>query len=347
MECLQSIMQEQKKARKTLQEFSVRLDAVENYEEEDPEMHWDLDEDNNNMGQYFMERSPEMTESMDLDLDSWMKDNSESLSFKMDDDENSNEIINQYEEEKETSPSVNSKLADYVNNRFRKGIKDDTMKKLLEEKRPLRPENCENLAVVKMNTAVFKAIPAGAKKNDVKLQGISRTNIVGSIWLTQVVDEMLQLQKDIKGNQVAKKFQDSLSKCNQVLNMMAQTHYKINMFRKNAIRNVISPKYRDLCSENIPYTEELFGTDISKTVTELENQGKISLKMGQRNTYRHQNARGRGFYRGTMRPYNRFFERPYERPQTNYNDWSYNRRASKNDYRNRRGRNQRRSQRSK
>ena len=59
---------------------------------------------------------------------------------------------------------------------------------------------------------------------------------------------------------------------------MAQTHFKTNMFRKNAIRNVISPKYRDLCSETVPYTEELLGTDISKTVTELENQGKLSLK---------------------------------------------------------------------
>ena len=332
-----------------MKDLSNRLDAVENYEADDEEMLYDPEDDeNDSMELDFTDRNQDLEEDNELGVNSWMKDTADSLCFNLDEDDNENEMINQYEEEKETAPAVNQKLAEYVNKRFRSGIKEETMKKLMEEKKPLRPENCENLSVVRMNSAVFKAIPALAKKNDVKLQQITRTNIVGSIWLTQAVNEMLQLQQELQDKQMAKKLSEPLSKCNQVLNMMAQTHFKTNMFRKNAIRNVISPKYRDLCSETVPYTEELFGTDISKTVTELENQGKLSLKMGQRSQYRPQSTRSRPYFRGFRRPYNRYFERPYERQQSYYNDYyADNRRAPKNDGRYRRGRNPRKNQRSK
>ena len=158
------------------------------------------------------------------------------------------ELLQDYEEEKETSAQVNSKLAEFIDSRFRNGISEETYKKLTTEDKPLRPENCKNLTNIKVNVPVWNAMPAKAKKLDFKLQEIQRTNINGGIWLTQAIDEMLQLQKQLKGEGKPVKLDNIVKKCNLTVNMLAQSYHKTNLFRRHIIKTELAPKYRDICA---------------------------------------------------------------------------------------------------
>ena len=201
------------------------------------------------------------------------------------------EIYKLYEEDKETSASVDDKLAEFVNRKFLTGLSEETYKKMIDQHKPLRPENCKNLAGIKTNVAVWKAIPKATRNKDYKLQSIDRAVVRGGIWLTESVNELIGLQKKTKSTEVKK----IAEKCNLALNMFAHTHHELNMFRREMIKPKLPPKFKDLCSNMLPYTDELFGEDIVKVVTELETQNKIKMKITPQYSRRDQ---GRGIRRG-------------------------------------------------
>ena len=226
----------------------------------------------------------------------------------IEDDEELAEVMQQFEEIKETSGPVNQKLADFVNRGFKNGIKDEAFNKIISDEKPKKPENCTSLQVIKTNTVVWKAIPVKSKKVDIKLQDVSRAAVFGATWLTQAIDEMIVLQKNLKkNNKENQEIEPIIKKCNLSLQMFAQTNYRTNMIRRELIRPVLSPQYRDLCGVNTTMTEELFGDNISKTVADLESQGKITLKMSRKIVGKRKNFRG-GFNNNYHHPY----PKPYQ-----------------------------------
>ena len=62
-----------------------------------------------------------------------------------------------------------------------------------------------------------------------------------------------------------------IKECYISINMDAQSYYSTNMVRRELIRAVMSPKYRDLCSAYTCYTKELFSDNITKTSFDLES----------------------------------------------------------------------------
>ena len=62
----------------------------------------------------------------------------------IEDDEELAEVMQQFEEIKETSGPVNQKLADFVNRGFKNGIKDEAFNKIISDEKPKKPENCTN-----------------------------------------------------------------------------------------------------------------------------------------------------------------------------------------------------------
>ena len=235
------------------------------------------DEENMQLGHRYQSEEGEAEEK---ENDGQLLD--ENSDFDVDDEFGLDDIYKQYEEDKETSGKVDSKLAEFIDRRFMTGLSEESYKKMLDNHKPLRPENCKNLVGVKTNTAVWRAINKGARNRDFKLQNIDRSIVRGAIWLTEAVNELIELQKSLKNDKVNK----IIGKCNLSLNMNAHTHHEITMFRREVIKPCLPPKFKDMCSNMMPYTDELFGQDMSKVVNDLEAQHKIRQKMTSHNSRR-------------------------------------------------------------
>ena len=185
---------------------------------------------------------------------------------------------------------------------------------MITEDKPLRPENCKNLTNIKVNVPVWNAMPTKAKKLDFKLQEIQRTNVNGAIWLAQAIDELLQLQKQQRTKEKPLKLDNVVKKCNLTVNMLAQSYHKTNLFRRQIIKAELAPKYRDICADTHPYSTELFG-DISKIVTDLESQAKLTVKMAPKKYFSRKASQPTRFRYSQRSDYQR--TKPYNNPYQN------------------------------
>ena len=123
--------------------------------------------------------------------------------------------------------------------------------------------------------------------------------------------------------------------------MLAQSYHKTNLFRRHIIKTELAPKYRDICANVHPYCTELFG-DISKIVTDLESQSKLTNKMAPKKTFFRKSTQPQtSKYTSQRSEYHR--AKPYE-PNDYYSGYYY---KSKNERGRGRSRPNRRSRRGK
>ncbi|KAH3844456.1 hypothetical protein DPMN_086714 [Dreissena polymorpha] len=85
--------------------------------------------------------------------------------------------------------------------------------------------------------------------------------IKGATILVKVVDTTAKLKAEI-GNDI---FSKLIDECNDVWALQGHSNNRINLARKDRLKPVINRDYNNLCNHRIPYTNFLFGDDISKS----------------------------------------------------------------------------------
>jgi hypothetical protein len=88
-----------------------------------------------------------------------------------------------------------------------------------------------------------------------------------------------------------------VDKVNDSLALLGQANRQINLIRKNLLKVELKCEYTYLCNHQIPYTNQLFGDDVSNAAKEIEDAAKIGNRM------QYGNYRGySGSYRGAVLP---------------------------------------------
>ena len=230
------------------------------------------------------------------------------------DDSRFSSLAKRFKGQEVTDKDIDSVLANNVTDLFRKGMEEDQYNSLVKDEKLARPANCDGLSVVKCNQLVWDLISPNARTTDKKLQNVETSVVKAATVLTKMVDQVAKLEK-----QMSEKGEDIsfiVDNVNDSLAFLGHANRQINLTRKDLLKPELKYEYAHLCNHQVPYTNHLFGDDVSKAAKEIEDAAKIGNKMQQYGAYRGFRGgrpglrsrfrtrargigRGRGYYQGS------------------------------------------------
>lgn len=282
MSALKSIQTEQANQKKDMKDLYGKIDELyddnANYDEQD-----DYFDDNNNATADMAKEDDEIddqvveppskkqrTDCDNLNVASGESSNSTFSSFK-------NAALS-FKSKEKTADKVNDDLAEMTNTFFRAGISDEKYQELM--KGTLRPENCTSLTRTKVNQLVWNWLSPNTKTLDISLQQHQYTVIKAAIKIVTMLDKLDALKcKGDKSSVEVDQLQECINLALDSLGLLAQYNYKTNMKRKEIHKPDLLPEYHHLCSTNIPFSEQLYGDDISKEVKEIQDVNKVGKRI--------------------------------------------------------------------
>ena len=206
------------------------------------------------------------------------------------------QFVKQAETTEQLDVEVDPRIATITNNTFRKKMDKEVYKKLSNDVQTARPKNCEGLAQVSTNSMLWPSLSEMTKAKDRKLQSLQKSIVKSGAVLSKMFDALIKAKGDVGKLQIP----NLLTMVNNALSFMGNANFAVNMFRRDTIKPELKENYKRLCSDNIPFTSELFGDELAKTAKEIGETAKIGNKIKLAGTSTSDSARGRNF-RGSYR----------------------------------------------
>ena len=178
-------------------------------------------------------------------------------------------------------------------------------------KKILRPENCPGLSQIKVNENIWNRLSKQAQSQDLGMQRVQVPLAKGASEVARLTDILLFCFDDSTGAISLDKQQTDtvLGHVHNAFGCLGAANFEFSQRRKELLKTEINNEFAHLCAQKHPYTELLFGDNISNTVEELCSVNKLSNKIikpiqrGRGKRSFHPYSRGRG-YSGQNQQYN-------------------------------------------
>ena len=171
------------------------------------------------------------------------------------------ELVKNLEEGETSGPDVNQKLASIVNKRFRAPLSLDKLKQ--KQEKYSRPSNCESLDVPQLNKEVKDIICIRTVACDKQFQYIQMAIVKASSALAITADKLLDPSYKIDNEALLTTIIDALA-------LLSHGHSQLGSRWRNAVVPDLNKTYEGLVSSDIPFTKQLFGDGVLKTLAELK-----------------------------------------------------------------------------
>ena len=174
---------------------------------------------------------------------------------------------------KVTSPAIEGKNAELIDNMLIGGLSAETVKERVEKHPP--PENCKFLAVTMVNEEIWDLLPRKSRTVDLAFRRVQEPLLQGISALTKLVGKLV---KDINDG----KTPDTRHVLDHVMDsvaMLGNTNWKLSMKRRELIKPELNPPYTRLCKEDITLSTKLFGDDLAKHLKDMSEAKKAGQQM--------------------------------------------------------------------
>lgn len=220
--------------------------------------------------------------------------------------------IPQNEDEDKTGPHISPSLATAVDRACTRKIDKAKLDEITGKY--LRPGNCQYLKAPRVNPTVWFQVPNRAQSYDSGLQDIQKLLASGMVPLFRLAEMIATFPGEVRDKQAACK-----TFISDAVAIFGNAFYTASMRRRFALRPFIREKFKNICSQDQPVTNWLFGDDIDKKIKEISEISKVSIgnnqsfgfsrrQRGPLNFQRRPS--GRGQFRGRGRRYHRYFNYP-------------------------------------
>ena len=164
------------------------------------------------------------------------------------------ELGKELEKSEAVGKNVHENLSKVVNTGIRTMIDRNIAKELCAKYQ--RPENCPALVVPKINKELWNATSlAKGSKEEVKMYQTTKRYInQGLIPLVQLTENLIE---DSDTN---------FKLARDALQLLAYAHRDMSNLQKQRLKSVVSDKYKPLCKDSTPLTENLLGDDLEKQI---------------------------------------------------------------------------------
>ena len=171
---------------------------------------------------------------------------------------------NEFDKVEALGPQVDETLASVVNPGIRNKIDRMVAKELCEKFD--RPENCAGLVVPKINKELWLT-PAMRKTT----KEIDRSFQIAQKYLNQGLIPLVTLMNKLLDTDRNEDFQLAQS----AFQLCAYAHRDISNLRRQQLRKVIADKYKQLCNDTTPLTDNLLGDDLEKQINTMDEMQKV------------------------------------------------------------------------
>lgn len=186
---------------------------------------------------------------------------------------------------------VSDDLAEMVNSFFREGISDEKFSELMKETH--RPENCVALTKTRVNQLIWDLLRPHTRAQDNTIQHHQNTVIKASCKVVKMLNTLQQIQEnqpDLEG------IQECIDNGVDSLALLGQYNKITNNKRKDNQKYDLLQEYSHLSSQSLPYTDKLYGDDISKNVKEIQDVNRVRGRLSYGTPVHHHGGSGRGNY---------------------------------------------------
>ena len=202
----------------------------------------------------------------------------------------------------ENLETCGSKVNDTLANVVDSGIRAQIDRSLAKEacNKYSRPENCQALRVPKINKELWNtsSLAKATKEQDKAFQTTQKYLNQGLIPLVQLMDGLL---KDENAEQQFKLARDSFK-------LLAYAHRDMSNLRRQLVNSVAADKYKQLCNDSTPLTENLLGDELEKQIKTMDEMRKVGKDLTK---YRGEKRKRSGHEQESVKKYQRNgFNRP-------------------------------------
>ena len=202
----------------------------------------------------------------------------------------------------ENLETCGSKVNDTLANVVDSGIRAQIDRSLAKEacNKYARPENCQALRVPKINKELWNtsSLAKATKEQDKAFQTTQKYLNQGLIPLVQLMDGLL---KDENAEQQFKLARDSFQ-------LLAYAHRDMSNLRRQLVKSVVADKYKQLCNDSTPLTENLLGDELEKQIKTMDEMRKVGKDLTK---YRGEKRKRSGHEQESVKKYQRSsFNRP-------------------------------------
>ena len=183
------------------------------------------------------------------------------------------EIAQDFALDEQKSPAITQQLADILNGILSKTITDEKIKPKLDAYPP--PNNVQGLCTPKVNSEIWGKIKTETRSRDIRFQKAQVRLARGLTPLAQLAEKILLAQR----NQSQLNLQDALKLALNAFALIANGHMEISHRRREMIRPDLNAGYRELCSQNTPITDNLFGNELAKQVKEINDTNRVATRV--------------------------------------------------------------------
>lgn len=162
------------------------------------------------------------------------------------------------------------------------------------------PSNCKSLVVPPVNPEIWQFLDRKPKSSDLGLQTLQRLLAYGMIPVMTLAGILKTKKPDIK------LMREAVSKA---MTILCNAHFELSVKRKVMLKPYIDRKFHQLCNKNEEIGTNLFGDEIGKKLTQINEVNKINKNITGRNFSSMSNRGGRGSYPYQSTSHGRFLGR--------------------------------------
>lgn len=187
-----------------------------------------------------------------------------------------------FEKEDKLGVPVSKDTAEIVEMGMRGSVLHSKEKELME--RVLRPANCDQLIVPRVNSEIWKEIRKDTRDNDVTFQRIQSLVHKGLTPIISVMDSMTD-----------KKDKGLRRKLGEGFRLLALASSHLSQKRKEQIAPDLDQPFRQVCGASQPVTQYLFGDDLPKALKDIKEAQHVAAKSANSGFRGYGRPRGKNF----------------------------------------------------
>ena len=200
------------------------------------------------------------------------------------------DMAKKYQKVEVCASDLDEGLAESINAIFREGLSEESLNSIL--KGISRPENCPALCTVKVNELIWKIISPHAQSRDRAFQNVQTHLVKGSTLLAQMLEHVNIMNEGEDRTKLLQMGLDSLA-------LLGHTNRLLINRRRDVLRPEIQHDYGHLCSTSVPFTDKLFGDNVSQNVKDIQDIKRVEKVItkrwqGRYQPYQNYQPRGRG-----------------------------------------------------
>ena len=173
-------------------------------------------------------------------------------------------------------PPVADKVAVLFNAILESNMPEDKYGELL--KKYSKPENCNGLEAVKVNTEIWAGFDKSVRSRDLILQHVQ-------LALTKSMSAILPLLNRLvsnKGPDCESERKLNIRRATDALAILAHSNMDLNFRRREQLKPFLNSYYRALCTRAIPVTNWLFGDELSKNIRDINETNRVGKTVPKR-----------------------------------------------------------------